>query len=49
MHSDMLQLIAVALRSPAEPALPPVREPSDPPENPDVPIREPDPDEPGDI
>ncbi len=34
------------LRAPMESSFPPVREPEDPPENPDVPIREPDPEEP---
>ena len=37
------------LRTPAEPAPPPIQEPTDPPENPDVPVREPDPDEPNQI
>ena len=37
-------------RGPAEPTLPPVQEPTEPPENPDViPVREPDPDQPGEI
>jgi hypothetical protein len=36
-------------RIPSEPAPPPIREPIDPPENPDVPIREPDPEEPNEI
>ena len=36
--------------TPAEPMPPPVKEPpSDGPENPDVPVREPDPEEPGQI
>lgn len=38
-----------ALRSPAEPVIPPIQEPIDPPENPDVPVREPDPEDPGQI
>jgi hypothetical protein len=33
------------LRAPAEPIPPPVQDPIDPPENPDVPVREPDPDD----
>jgi hypothetical protein len=38
------------LRNPAEPMPPPVKEPPpEGPENPDVPVREPDPDEPGEI
>lgn len=34
------------LRGPAEPVPSPVPEPIDPPENPDVPVREPDPEDP---
>lgn len=37
------------LRAPAEPVPPPIQEPPDTPENPDVPVREPDPEEPGQI
>jgi hypothetical protein len=37
------------LRTPAEPAPSPIREPIDSPENPDIPIREPDPEQPGEI
>lgn len=37
-----------SFRKPAEPAPPPIKEPDDPPENPDIPIQEPEPD-PGDI
>ena len=36
-------------RIPSEPAPPSIQEPLDPPENPDVPIREPDPEDPGQI
>jgi hypothetical protein len=36
-------------RIPSEPTPPPIKEPIDPLENPDVPIREPDPQEPGEI
>jgi hypothetical protein len=37
-------------RTPAEPGTPPVKEPPEGPESPDVvPVREPDPDEPGEI
>lgn len=36
-------------RIPSEPAPPPIHEPIDPPENPDVPVREPDPEDPGQI
>jgi hypothetical protein len=40
----------VSLRTPAEPMPPPVKEPPpDGPENPDVPVREPEPGEPGEI
>ena len=38
-----------SFRTPAEPVIPPIQEPIDPPENPDVPIREPDPEDPGQI
>jgi hypothetical protein len=38
-----------AFRTPAQPAPPPIKEPIDPPENPDVPVREPDPEDPGEI
>lgn len=37
------------LRIPAEPEPFPIKEPSDPPENPDMPVREPDPEDPGQI
>jgi hypothetical protein len=37
------------LRTPSEPMPPPVKEPPDAPENPDIPLREPEPDEPGEI
>jgi len=37
------------LRTPSEPAPAPVREAPDAPENPDIPVREPEPDEPGEI
>lgn len=37
------------LRTPAEPYPSPMRDPLDPPENPDVPIKEPDPEDPGQI
>jgi hypothetical protein len=35
------------MRIPAEPFPSPIKEPPDGPENPDAPVREPDPDEPG--
>jgi len=37
------------LRTPAEPYPYPIQDPVDPPENPDVPVREPDPEDPGQI
>jgi hypothetical protein len=37
------------LRMPSEPEPFPIHEPPDPPENPDVPVREPDPEDPGQI
>ena len=41
--------IEYLLRIPAEPEPFPIKEPPDPPENPDLPIREPDPEDPGQI
>jgi hypothetical protein len=38
-----------ALRTPAEPSPLPIQDPLYPPENPDVPVREPDPEDPGQI
>jgi hypothetical protein len=38
-----------AFRAPSEPSPPPIHDPVDPPENPDVPVREPDPEDPGQI
>jgi len=49
MQSDMSSLTEFDLRTPAEPAPPPIKEPLDPPENPDAPIREPDPEDPAQI
>jgi Tfp pilus assembly protein FimV len=40
---------AFHFREPSEPSPPPIKEPPNPPENPDAPVREPDPDEPGQI
>jgi hypothetical protein len=37
------------LRTPVEPSPPPIRKPKDPPENPDMPVREPDPEDPHDM
>ena len=51
LHLNGMQLTLndVALRSPAEPSFPPIKEPPDPPENPHAPVREPDPAEPAEI
>jgi hypothetical protein len=49
MQTDYLVLVVHKFRIPSEPAPPPIQEPLDPPENPDVPIREPDPEDPGQI
>lgn len=49
MYSTDSRTLGFRLRTPAEPSLPPVQEPIDPPENPDVPVREPDPEDPGQI
>jgi len=40
---------AIDLRAPSEPSPTPIKEPPDAPENPDVPVREPDPAEPDQI
>jgi hypothetical protein len=45
----ILPQLEYALRIPAEPSPPPIQDPIDPPENPDVPVREPEPDDPGQI
>jgi hypothetical protein len=44
--SSMAQYL---FRTPAEPSPPPIQDPTDPPENPDVPVREPEPDDPNQI
>lgn len=48
MQTDILSP-RFELRTPAEPAPPPIKEPTEPPENPDAPVREPDPEEPAQI
>lgn len=48
MQKDPVSL-SYQFRFPSEPAPPPIQEPLDPPENPDVPVREPDPEDPGQI
>jgi len=49
MQPEMKHPIEYSLRIPSEPAPPPLQDPIDPPENPDVPVREPDPEDPGQI
>jgi hypothetical protein len=49
MHPDENLLAERQLRTPAEPFPSPIQDPVDPPENPDAPVREPDPEEPGQI
>jgi len=49
MRLESFTRFEYSLRIPSEPAPPPIQEPPDPPENPDVPVREPDPDDPGQI
>jgi hypothetical protein len=39
----------LGLRTPPEPMPPPIKEPPSPPESPDAPVREPDPNDPGQI
>jgi hypothetical protein len=48
MNPDLPTSFRYDFRIPSEPAPPPIKEPN-PPENPDVPIREPDPEDPGQI
>ena len=47
MLSQIACLAGFSLRTPPEPSPPPIKEPPDPPDNPDAPVREPDPDAPG--
>jgi hypothetical protein len=49
MQKPSVYMPIYSLRTPAEPTFPPIQDPIDPPENPDVPIREPEPDDPGQI
>jgi hypothetical protein len=44
-----LQPAALRLRTPAEPMPPPIKEPTEPPENRDAPVREPEPEGPPQI
>lgn len=46
---EEMPMCEYVFRSPAEPSPPPIQDPIDPPENPDAPVREPDPEEPGQI
>jgi len=48
-ESHMKTQLEYRLRMPADPEPFPVQEPPDPPENPDMPVREPDPEDPGQI
>ena len=47
--SQVNKAAAYRLRTPAGPEPLPIQEPPDPPENPDMPVREPDPEDPGQI
>jgi hypothetical protein len=49
MHPKTDHFLEYRLRIPAGPEPFPVQEPPDPPENPDIPVREPDPEDPGQI
>jgi hypothetical protein len=49
LQSEAPQVSSYHLRKPAEPMPPPIKEPLNPPENPDAPVREPDPEEPEQI
>ena len=49
MNPTITATVEFLLRVPSEPAPPPIQEPVDPPENPDMPVREPDPEDPGQI
>ena len=48
-QANMKNSLPYHLRTPADPEPFPVQEPPDPPENPDMPVREPDPEDPGQI
>jgi hypothetical protein len=48
MNPDLTTAFPYNFRIPSDPAPPPIKEPI-PPENPDVPFREPDPEDPGQI
>jgi len=46
IDTEKIDILKIDLRQLPEPSPPPIHEPPDSPENPDVPVREPDPDEP---
>jgi hypothetical protein len=49
MQPETFDSMKPQFRTPAEPAPSPIREPIEPQENPDAPVREPDPQDPGQI
>lgn len=49
MYSQCNFALGNSFRNPADPFPAPIQEPPDPPENADVPVREPDPEDPGQI
>jgi len=49
MYPDKELRLCCQFRTPAEPYPSPIQDPVDPPENPDAPVREPDPEYPGQI
>ena len=48
-HHNVMHSLEYQLRIPSEPEPFPIKEPPDPPENPDMPVREPDPEQPSQI
>jgi hypothetical protein len=48
-HLGAMDTKTFRLRAPADPAPPPIKEPPDSPEDPHVPVREPEPEEPNQI
>jgi hypothetical protein len=49
LNANMKYSFEYKFRMPADPEPFPIQEPPDPPENPDMPVREPDPEDPGQI
>ena len=49
LRLEEMPMSEYVFRAPSEPSPPPIQDPIDPPENPDAPVREPDPEEPGQI